>query len=717
MPSSRSNESAPDVRGIPLLTAENKCTTLLEMRRMLPRFCTRWIPAALGFAFAAAAVAPPSPASEIRELTQAPTRIVWCQDVGDGADSGAVGNTLRLMGLDTEDSRGERAILEAVTNFARPMITPRGDRVIFSCRPDNGIYIVNWDGTGLRRLANGFAVGVWQDPASGAEWVYGGSWLTNADALFPIQRAPIDQPARIETVWTRTLMHPDNFQLSAAGRFASGNMPWPVCGILEMPDRDWKKFGDGCWPSLAPENINLFWIFDGAHRNLTLFRTDADERWTLPINQAPAIGGFEVYHPRWSNRARFLTMTGPYKRGAGENRIRGGGPEVEIHLGRFDEHFRTVERWVRVTHNNRGDFFPDAWIARSADAAAHAPAVPGPAAHPQAPAGSWPGGAEGLVFLWENRSGKNEICRNDGGTRICRADARGRARYGRYFEMDLAGGWFSTETDTGAQLLAACRNSNRFSLEAVLTPPAASVPGFSQIASFAGVTSVNFALGQDGDRLLLRLNTSDADGLGPAIPLGRLAPGTPQHVAVNYQPGRLTCYLDGQPALLTNTPLGNLEGWQPGDLVFGDSLRPWPGTLDHVAVFSRARTESDAQAGYTALAERLKHRKPARRFTVEARLTDVTQAPAPESIAPYRRALAVDRYALVKAIEGPFPDQQFLAARWAILDGQALDSPARPTNEIRRLVLEPFDEHPELEGERVIVDHEEFLLPLYYEVE
>ncbi len=660
--------------------------------------------------------AAPSLASEIRDLTHAPTRIVWCQDTSDGSDAGAMGTNLHLMGFDTEDGRGEHTILPNLSNYARPMITPRGNRVIFSNRQENNIYIVNWDGSGLRRLGNGFAVGVWQDPSNGVEWVYAGSWLTNTDAMLPIQRAPIDQPDRIETVWNRTLVHPDNFQLSADGRRACGNLPWPVCGIVELPQGDWKKYGDGCWPSLAPENTGLFWIFDGAHRNLSLFQTDTDKRWTININQAPGIEGFEVYHPRWSNRARFMVMTGPYKCGSGDNRIRGGGPEVEIYFGRFDERFHSIEHWVRVTHNDRGSFFPDAWIARPTGAVATARA-PGSVSLPP-PALRWPGIAAGLVFLWENRSGKNEISLPDSNTiRTCRAEPRGGAHYGRYFEMDLAGGWFSTETETSAQLLSACRNSNRFSLEAVLTPRQAEQPAYSQIMSFAGLQTANFTLGQQRDRLIFRLNTSDTTGLGPAIPVCRLSPGTPQHVVINYMPGQLTCFLDGKPALLTNAPLGNLEGWMPGDLVFGDRTRPWPGRLDHIAIYNRTRKESDARQSYASLAEDLKHRTAARRLTVEARLAVVTKTPTPASISPYRRALAVDRYDDVKLIEGQCPYKQILTAHWVILDRQILDISGRQKDSIRRLVLEPFDEHPELEGERVIMNDEDFLLPLYYEIE
>ena len=113
---------------------------------------------------------------------------------------------------------------------------------------------------------------------------------------------------------------------------------------------------------MAPDDSYVFWIFDGAHRNLTLHSPEDGMRWTVPIDRAPGVDGYEVYHPRWSNHARYMMMTGPYKIGGGGNRIRGGGEGVEIHLGRFSDDLGRIESWCRVTNNEKGDFQPDVWI-------------------------------------------------------------------------------------------------------------------------------------------------------------------------------------------------------------------------------------------------------------------------------------------------------------------------------------------------------------------
>ena len=109
------------------------------------------------------------------DIDNARTRVVWVQDMGDGSDVDAQGSNLRLMGLDSEDGKGERAILGTLKNYAKPLMTPSGNRVVYSDRIRKKIYVVNWDGSGLRELVGGFGLAVWRDPRDGREWIYYGS--------------------------------------------------------------------------------------------------------------------------------------------------------------------------------------------------------------------------------------------------------------------------------------------------------------------------------------------------------------------------------------------------------------------------------------------------------------------------------------------------------------------------------------------------------------
>ncbi len=443
------------------------------------------------------------PAADVRALTGAHTRVVWVQ--GDGTDPFAAGDQLVLMGFDTDEGRGERAILSARRSYVKPMLTPRGDRIVFSSRPDPGppeIFIVGWDGSGSRRLAPGFALAVWQDPASGREWVYAGR--DNRKFEFAtVVRFPIDDPRAEQGVWSQRPVSGDTFQVSPDGRLAGGLFPWPDAGVAELPNRTWRRFGEGCWTALADPGTPLFWYFDGAHRNLTLVDVRGDRRWVVNINGAPGFRNAEVYHPRWSNHPRFLAITGPYNRG-GENQVRSGGAQTEVYLGRFSADFTRVERWVRVTYNNGGDSYPDVWIDRARSP--HAVRAAGPVG---------PSAAKGPERV----------------------------------------------PGAGAQ--------------------AAALPG---------------------------------------------------------------------------------------------------------------------------------------RLVVEARLVRTTAVPSPQAIAPYRHALVVNAYEVAAVLEGRYRERTLLVAQWAIRDGRVLQSAARRPGQVYRLTVERFDAHPELEGERLIMDDDLPALPLFYDV-
>ena len=290
-------------------------------------------------------------------------RVVWVQEMGDGSDPVATGSNLRLMGLDSQDGQGERVILGTVGNYAKPLITPRGDRVVYTDRIRKKVYVVNWDGSGLRELLGGFGLAVWRDPRDGREWIYYGLEETKDEHCPAVYRTFLDSPGAVELIWNKTPVSVDSFQLSADGRMAGGNFPWPGGGVAQLPNQSWSRLASGCWASLAPDNSYLFWLLDDAHRNIYVADRSGGNGRTVNINNAPGIDGYEIYHPRWSNHPRMMAMTGPYKAGSGSNRIAGGGREVEIYVGRFNAGVTTIESWWRVTNNGLGDFFPDVWIS------------------------------------------------------------------------------------------------------------------------------------------------------------------------------------------------------------------------------------------------------------------------------------------------------------------------------------------------------------------
>ena len=118
---------------------------------------------------------------------------MWTREVGDGTDDD---ERLAIMGFDSRNNEGERSIVSEPSDYAKPLITPSGDRAVFSKLSDDGVYVVDWDGGNERRVASGFGLVVWRDPSNGREWVYVGSEQAGRDppAYRLITRHLLDDP-------------------------------------------------------------------------------------------------------------------------------------------------------------------------------------------------------------------------------------------------------------------------------------------------------------------------------------------------------------------------------------------------------------------------------------------------------------------------------------------------------------------------------------------
>ena len=90
--------------------------------------------------------------------------------------------------------------------------------------------------------------------------------------------------------------------------------------------------------------------------------------------------------------------------------------------------------------------------------------------------------------------------------------------------------------------------------------------------------------------------------------------------------------------------------------------------------------------------------------------------PSPDAILPYRNALLVHEYEVTRVVEGQYEDERVLIAHWVIRDRKVLPDARRPPGSSHRLVVERYDAHPELEGERLISPSNAPQLPLYLEV-
>ena len=106
---------------------------------------------------------------------------------------------------------------------------------------------------------------------------------------------------------------------------------------------------------------------------------------------------------------------------------------------------------------------------------------------------------------------------------------------------------------------------------------------------------------------------------------------------------------------------------------------------------------------------------PPTRLVVNVRLLRSAVIPDPQSILPYRHALGVNEYEIMDVVQGSYAEKEIRIAQWAIRDSRLLPGARKLPGTAFTLVVDRYDAHPELEGERVISASETSRLPLYYD--
>ena len=102
---------------------------------------------------------------------------------------------------------------------------------------------------------------------------------------------------------------------------------------------------------------------------------------------------------------------------------------------------------------------------------------------------------------------------------------------------------------------------------------------------------------------------------------------------------------------------------------------------------------------------------------VRARCIEISPIPTPTQIAPYRRALVYHHYRIDRVESGRLAHREILVGHWAILDGKAQPGRRRAIGRPVRLVIEPLEDHAQLDSERQVMEIEHVELPQYVDVE
>ena len=238
------------------------------------------------------------------------------------------------------------------------------------------------------------------------------------------------------------------------------------------------------------------------------------------------------------------------------------------------------------------DRFPDVWrsqleLARRVDRA------------PSEPPGwsnVWPVLQDGLLWSWSTRTAVTTDLVPEGGIAV---------RPG--LPLALAGGRVLA-ADSARLMGEGLQRTNQLGLELVLTPPPVADPArFSVIlAAGRGRRRENFALGQRGELLVLRMRVGPkGGGAFTEVDLGPLPGGQRVHLALSYSPGRLTIFRDGEQIAQSAELIGHFFHWRNETLVLGDRAdgsADWAGTLHAVAIYDRLLSAEEMRRSRQLLA-------------------------------------------------------------------------------------------------------------------
>jgi hypothetical protein len=665
-------------------------------------------------------------AGEIEALTGQHTRVVWSHyqktKVGDPYSNG--GNAL-LMGLDTRDGLGARTLLKKEGNYSRPLLTTDGNTILYTVkgvdkdaqgikRYDLAIMRTDFQGSGPVRLADGYAVDTWRD-RQGVEWVYAVDDIVPSHLIAMearrLVRFHLDDPSRLELVWDQTTVGPDNIQLSRDGTRASGQFPWPNVGqfifAADTKASQFQKFLTGCWPSLAPDDSHVSWVLDGEHKHATFFTGDGSRSWKVDFTSAPHVGGHEIYHPRWTNHPRFITLTGPYiaERGGDGSVIGKGGLTSEVHIGKLSDDLTKVVKWVRVTDNERGDNFPDVWIAGGEKESL--PLFAKQAGTTASPAATWPVTKDGLAFLWENRNANNAVKLPDGRLLDCSLESRGAARYGRHWELLLDAGTFHPKREAAEHLRALWSSSVNLTFECLLRSGDKETAGKGELLRLPG-----FVL----SRVANQLSLTPAAGAGLVY---EIQTPLPWHLVVALEKtgadALVTVFINGKQ--IANLTMANMPGGDAGEARFGSSSGGLGGGLKNIALYG-ARLSDEVIAQHARLLLDREAALPAApaRVRLRGKLVETSAMPTAEGLGAYTGGLVAYVYEVQQVLSGEYPEKRVLVRHWAMLDRQIVAGFPRKEGGAYEIELEPVSAHPELAGERVMDDTTALDLDPWYDV-
>lgn len=659
-------------------------------------------------------------------------KVIWSGYSFDGKVQG-------LFAFDT--GSGKSHTLVEGRRIGRPRLTTDGTGVVFNVLSEEdintGSFYVPFDGGEVRPLLEGkysWILSTWRDPKTGDEWVLAGdnyatSWKQSEGRTDKVYRHRLkdllagasDRPDPV-LVWDASPVSLW-FTLSADGKYAGGALPFNRFGVANPQAQAYQLFGFGCDGGLAPDNSYRLMHLTGSHRSVRVYDIAQRKVSTVPVNTMSTVRGREsVWHTVWSNNPRFFTVKAP-ERGLSD-----------IWLGRFDEKFTKVDRWVRITGQGQTDNLSHAWIepregderqltpptepivtqvhraepeAKKASVASDPKPERKPAAE-QAPAAvhEWPPGDPSVVLAWLNNSTPGIAV--DAQRRSAPAvdwKWHGLVRLGAHEQLRPAGGRFDTEGGM-VQLTERVARDQAFTVSVTLR--ADSAEGSGDILTIAdSKREPLLKISQQRDALVVAL--AGKEQVRHAAWAGDRRW---REIAVVVDVLGATLFLDGEQAA-AGGEITQLDNWRPVTLSVGD----WSGDVQRLIVRAGVVTPGELRESARNAVAFIKTLKDPSRTRVRATRLAASPTPDAKEILPYVRSLAVHEYRVDQVIEGTLKQDRIYVAHFTLMGGERLPLADAAVGEQVELLLEPFDAHPALQAERRAESVvEDFDQPLLFDV-
>ncbi|MDX1631769.1 MAG: LamG-like jellyroll fold domain-containing protein, partial [Thermoanaerobaculia bacterium] len=309
---------------------------------------------------------------------------------------------------------------------------------------------------------------------------------------------------------------------------------------------------------------------------------------------------------------------------------------------------------------------------------------------------TWPSTREDLVFLWQTDDQPNLVFdpRIDS-ERAFPLEPVGRAYLDHSYTLVADGGIWLAPEEASNRIVASARARNEISVELTLEPRMSRTSELRQIMALSG-RRLDLILGQKGSELVLRMQTSQQRD-APPILLGTLRKGQPLHLVLSYSPSNLIVHLDGKRVEPPRKVRGNLEPWRRAPLVLGGDRggdRWWRGTLEGIAIWGRALTETEAREEFLRYRRILGGRPEVESRNVRVELIQKSALPTLEQISPYRKALVAYEY---RILAGSDEGETLRVAHWALLDGENQPITEWPLGKRSAFHVEAFSGNPQLE--------------------